>query len=234
MERIPTGISGLDEMLRGGLPEGRTFLVCGGPGAGKTILSMQFLLEGVKNKEKGLFIALEEQSTELIEDMKQFGWDLSKIKIIDTTQEVSSGVWALKTDSVVSRPELNLPNIINTIQTRLQDYKPKRIVIDSVTSIRMLYNDPSSVRKDILSLINFLSKTGCTTLLTMESFDGAICMEEFLVSGVLKIVRIEKEGETLTTIKIEKMRGISFDKHTRPMKINENGIVVFPKETIFM
>ncbi|ODS42973.1 MAG: hypothetical protein MSIBF_06905 [Candidatus Altiarchaeales archaeon IMC4] len=234
-ERVKTGIKGLDEMLHGGLIEGRPYLVSGGPGAGKTILCMQFLMEGAKNKEKGLYISLEEPAAELKKDMVSFGWDLQGVKIMDATQEAGSGIWLLKTDSVMSKPEFNVTNLIKVINDKLVEYKPKRIVIDSVTSIRLLYERKTDMRRDLLSLINFLIKSGCTTMLTAEtgSREGNSLMEEFLTSGLIKLHSIETRGERISAVSVDKMRGSDFDRHIRPMKITNDGIVVFSSESIF-
>jgi len=233
MKKIPTGISGLDEMLNDGLIENRPYLIAGGPGTGKTILCMQFLMEGVRNNEKGLFIALEEQASELEENMSSFGWDLKRIKIVDTTQELSTGMWMFRTDSVVSRPEFTLANLIGIIRDRLSTYQPKRIVIDSLTSVKMLNESSIESRRDLLSLINFLYRANCTTLLTTEIEDAETIMDEFLVSGVIKLHLIEREGDRVSAISIDKIRGSSFDRHIRPMKITNKGISVFPNESVF-
>ncbi|ODS42460.1 MAG: hypothetical protein MSIBF_03825 [Candidatus Altiarchaeales archaeon IMC4] len=163
-ERVKTGVKGLDEMLNGGLIAGRPYLVSGGPGAGKTVLGMQFLVEGVKNKERGLYISLEEPVSELKEDIEAFGWNSRDIKIIDSTQDAGSGIWLLKTDTVMSKPELSVTNIIKVINDLLVNYKPTRIVIDSVTSIRLLYERQPEMRRDMLSPINFLKKADAPPL----------------------------------------------------------------------
>lgn len=233
MEKITTGVEGLDEMLHGGLISERTYLVTGGPGAGKTILCMQFLMEGVRLNEKCLYVALEEQATELKDDMMSFGWDINRIKILDTMQDMASGIWALKTTGVISKPEFNLKSLIETLRNLLVQYKPKRIVIDSLTSIKMLYDSKTEARRELLGFVNFLEGTGCTTLLTSELEGPDTVMEEFLTSGVVKIHMIESDGEKIGAVSIQKMRGSSFDKHIRPMKVTDKGIIVFPNESVF-
>ncbi|MFH1789147.1 MAG: ATPase domain-containing protein [Candidatus Altiarchaeota archaeon] len=234
MEKLATGIPGLDDMLEGGFIRGRPYLVCGGPGAGKTIFGMQFLMEGVKQKERGLFIALEESSAQLTQDMAEFEWDLHGIKIIDTFQDPADGGWHLKADSVMAKPEFTLSNLVNIIQNKIDTYNPKRIVIDSLTSIRMLYESDIEARKEILGLMSFLSRGDITSILTSEVLSTEdTLMEEFLSAGVIKLLKIKHEGETVNAVNIEKIRGSSFDKHVRPMKITDKGIVVFPMESVF-
>ncbi|VVB53470.1 Circadian clock protein kinase KaiC [uncultured archaeon] len=233
LKKISTGVPGLDEMLQGGLVEGRPYAVTGGPGSGKTIFGMQFLMEGVKNNERGLYIALEEQSKELKENMSVFGWDLRRIKIVDTTQETESGLWTIKTDTIVSRPEFTLKNLLSVMQENVETLKPSRIVVDSITTIRMLYKEQTDSRKELLALMNFLTRTGTTSLLTVESRNDENTMEEFLAAGVIRLHRIEKRGERVYAVSVEKMRGTNFDHHVRPFKVTDKGMTVFPNETIF-
>ncbi|MFH1722509.1 MAG: ATPase domain-containing protein [Candidatus Altiarchaeota archaeon] len=238
LEKIETGIPGLDEILEGGLIANRPYLLSGGPGAGKTILGMQFLKHGAEQGEKSLYVSLEEQAGELEANMAVFGWNLRNIKIIDTTQEAGSSTWMIKSDSVVSRPEFNLSNLLAVISEKIQTYKPTRMVIDSITSIRMLYSNELDARREILSLMNFLLRSGCTTLLTSEAFKGdttdpEVLMEQFLSSGVIKLYMLDNNGEMIRAISIDKMRGTNFDRHIRPVKITDNGIVIFPNESVF-
>ena len=233
MERVTSGVEGLDRMLSGGLIGGRTYLVIGGPGAGKTILCMQYLMEGVRLGDRCLYVALEEQGQELKEDMATFGWDLQRIKILDTMQDIASGLWALKTTSSIAKPEFNMRTLVEAIRTIILANKVKRIVIDSLTSIRALYENRSEARREMLGFLNFLESTGCTTLLTSELTGPELIMEEFLASGVIKIHLLESEGERVSAIRVEKMRGSNFDKHMRPLRITDKGIVVFPSDSVF-
>lgn len=232
LERVKTGIAGLDEMLKGGLIANRPYIVSGKPGSGKTIMAMQFLIEGTKNQEKSLYISLEEGSEELYQNMSVFNWDLQSIKIIDTYQEMGSDRWLIKTDNLVSMPELSVENLLKYMKDRIETYKPKRIVIDSMTSLKMLYEKDYDTRRGLLMLMNFLFKSDVTALITSIGESDNL-MEESLASGSLRIEKIEERGETIQGIKIEKMRGSDFDKHLRPMKITKDGIKVFQNESIY-
>jgi KaiC/GvpD/RAD55 family RecA-like ATPase len=110
--------------------------------------------------------------------------------------------------------------------------KPKRIVIDSLTSVKMLYETDYDMRRSLLSLMNFLFKSEATSLLTSTT-ESINLMEESLASGIIKLHKIDNKGEMINAISIEKMRGSDFDKHIRPMKITNKGLNVFPNETIF-
>ncbi|MBU0762277.1 MAG: hypothetical protein KKD39_04575 [Candidatus Altiarchaeota archaeon] len=234
MEKIKTGVEGLDDMLLGGLIPARSYLVVGGPGAGKTIFCIQFLMQGIKENKRCLYVALEEQADSLKVDMAELGWDISRIKILDTMQDISQGLWTLKTPGSIQKPPFSLKSLVESLKVIVTQYKPERMVIDSLTSVKMLYDSQQESRRELLGFINFLEKTGATTLLTSEFTSGSeTVMEEFLSSGVIKLHLLDKDGERINAISIGKIRGSTFDKHMRPLKISENGIVVFPNESVF-
>jgi KaiC/GvpD/RAD55 family RecA-like ATPase len=234
MERVSTGVPGLDEMLCGGMMPGRAYLLVGGPGAGKTILSIQFLLEGISKNERCLYVALEEQADMLKRDMGVFGWDISRIKILDTVQDISQGVWSLKAPASVQKQDFSLKTLVESLRSLIQQYQPQRIVIDSLTSVKMLYGSQQQARREIMGFVNFLERSGCTTLLTSElSSRHEIAIEEFLSSGVIKLHVLDRDGERVTGVSVGKMRGSDFDKHMRPFKIGDKGFVVFSTESVF-
>ena len=232
MERVKTGVPGLDEMSGGGLVANRPYILVEPPGAGKTIMGMQFLMEGVKNREKGLYISLEESTNELEENMSLFGWNLKSIKILDTSHEIGADKWLIKANTIVSKPEFSLVNLMRVMREKMQVYKPKRIVVDSLTSVKMLYEREYDMRRGLLTLMNFLFKSKTTSLL-ISTTPSKNMMEEALASGIIKLHMIESKGEILNAISISKLRGSNFDKHIRPMRITDEGIVVFSGETIF-
>ncbi|MDD5111189.1 MAG: ATPase domain-containing protein [Candidatus Altiarchaeota archaeon] len=232
IKKVRTGVEGLDKMLNGGLIENRSYIIVGGPGTGKTILSMQFLMEGAKSGEEGLFVSLEESGTELRDDMATFSWDLRRIKIIDSTQELS-GKWALKVESVIAGPELTLTNLLTILREYISKYGIKRVVIDSLTSFKLMQKSPVDYRRACLTLMKFLNSVNCTALLTIEKEDHEPVMEEFLSSGVIELDFINHSGEWLNSIRVKKMRGMSMDQHVRPMKITDKGIVVFQNESLY-
>ncbi|MFQ5892605.1 MAG: RAD55 family ATPase [Candidatus Methanofastidiosia archaeon] len=231
MRKIRTGISGLDEMLYGGMIVSRAYLIKGTPGAGKTIFGIQFLTHGVKENEKTLFISLEEKKGNLIENMAAFGWDLSKINIIEATPEIGSDMWEIKGESPFGL-RLSLSNLMSVIGKETEGSEG-RIVIDSLTTLKMLYDTPLDARREVLTLIHFLSSTGWTSLLLAETHGSEGSMESFLADGVVKLHSITDKGIKRRAIEIEKMRGTDFDEQLRPMKITNKGIVVYSDEALF-
>lgn len=230
MKKARTGITGLDQMLSGGVIEGRPYLISGGPGSGKTIFGMQFLVEGVRSGEAGLFITLEEPASEIFQNMAPFNWDLEKISILELTPTSESGPWFVPKNFADS--ELNILNISDKIQKAIVETGAKRLVVDSVTTMKSLLSTEFEVRKVMLSFIQFLSNLGCTSFLVSES-SHEMEVESFLARGVIRLHTINDRGSKKRACEIEKMRGMSFDEQMRPLKITEEGIVVYPSDTLF-
>ncbi len=229
LEKITTGISGLDTMLNKGLVKGRPYVISGGPGAGKTILGIQFLLEGKKHEESGLYLTLSEPVSEIKENMETFGWDTSSIKILDLSPEIE-GYFEYVEKKRAFKPH----DMLRKVSEEIEKNKHKRVVIDSLTAFRMLYGDDINMRKIVLKFMRYLSDKGCTTLLLNETKDEyTINLEDFLARGVIRLHKMEVGGEVQNAISIEKMRGTGFDKHIRPMSITSDGMVVHSNQTMF-
>jgi circadian clock protein KaiC len=241
MKKVPAGIDGLDKMLNGGLPCGRCILVCGGPGSGKTILSMQFLLHGaVQLDEPGLYVSLDEDISQLREEVASFGWDLEKLEkkgklaIVDASPirhipaEVKVG------DLWVGKRNFSSVSLVEIIKKNVEKIKAKRIVIDPITALTFLYQDVSERRTAILDLFETLTNLGTTNLITNElrsvTLEREIRSEEFLAHGVILLHVFVSDKEIVRGIQVEKMRGIAHDDQIRPYRISENGMEVFPQE----
>lgn len=241
MRQTPSGIDGLDKMLNGGLPSGRCVLLCGGPGSGKTILSMQFLSYGAKRlNEPGLFVSLDEGILHLREEMKNFGWKIEELEkkgkfaIVDASPirhlpgEVKLG------NSWIGKRDFSMVSLIEVIRGKAEEIKAKRIVVDPVVALMLQYPSVSGRRTAILELVEFLSNLDATSLITTElrslAIEREIRTEEFLAHGVIVLHNFVDNKEIVRGIQIEKMRGISHDNQIHPYKITENGIEVFAEE----
>lgn len=232
IEQTPSGISGLDEMLAGGLPIGRTILVMGGPGSGKTIFSVQFLMGGAySNDENGLYLSFDEHKDHLYSEMEAFGWNLSdaesegKFTFIDASpRRAKSG-------------ESNPQKLISMLEKEAKRSGAKRIVVDPVTSLVMQIPDVVKRRQAVAGLVEALNDLGVTSLITLElrssGLGRSLQLEEYLAQGVI-VLQTMKVGSSLTkTVQIEKMRGIDHDDQPRPYKITSRGIDVYPQESIY-
>ncbi len=243
MIRVPLGVNGLDEMLGGGLPSGRCFLVSGGPGSGKTILGIQFLYNGViQYDEKGLYVSLEESSTHLREDMNGFGWDIGRLEkegklvIVDASpiRTIPGGVEV--GELRIGKRDFKMLSLIAIIKRRAEESEAKRIVVDPISSLILQYPDDSWRRNAVLDLFEALTDLKATCLVTSElcatSLERQIQAEEFLSHGVVVFHTFNEGGRLIRAIQIEKMRGIPHDNELRPYRIWKDGIEVFARERV--
>jgi KaiC/GvpD/RAD55 family RecA-like ATPase len=232
MQKVKTGISGLDKMLNGGLIAGRPYLVSGAPGAGKSIFGMQFIMQSLVEGKNGVYVTLEERKKGLKENFQVFGWNVDKVHVIEATPELGNQMWEIKTEDSFINMTLNINNLTDAIKHTLKG-DVERIVLDSVTTLKMLYSSEIDARREILSMMNFLTDTNCTSLLLAETFDDERNMESFLADGSIELRIIEEKGIKKRALEIKKMRGTDFDEQWRPMKITQNGIVVYADEALF-
>jgi len=229
-ERLPTGIVGLDYILKGGLPKNRLHLVEGSPGTGKTTLGLQFLLEGAERGEKGLYITLSESREELVDVAGSHGWSLDNIVIQDLTQSGDS-----LTDNsgytVFHPSEVELDETTRAVLDEVERVNPVRIVFDSLSEMRMLASDPLRFRRQILALKQYFLTRNCTVLLlddrTLQNPDRQL---ESIAHGVLVLEYVPVEyGRQRHSIRVVKMRGVSFQSGSHDFNIETGGIIVFPR-----
>lgn len=228
MDRISTGVPGLDNMLKGGLIKGKSYLVKGGPGSGKTTLASQFIHQGVASGEKTLYITLEESSEEIIEEMEVFGLDLSPVTFVDASP---GGNLTIFSEMFFSDFALDLSNLKSIIERFSKENRPSRIVIDPITMLEVGCRSEIDYRRDLLSLMKLLRETGATSLITSERTEEAI--EDFLVSGVIELLTSTDSGRIVRGIMIKKLRGSDFDEVIRPYRFTERGIEVLHETTLF-
>jgi KaiC/GvpD/RAD55 family RecA-like ATPase len=249
-ERVRTGIPGLDRMLGGGLIAGRPYLVTGGTGSGKSLLGLTFLLEGLRQGEEVLLVAVDEPPSEIMENVRSFGWDLSAVK----TLEANPGTRAFKRTAAVQeiRTMTDLKSMrdisqeakrsvdseeiaIQAIQLKLRqqmaDVPFRRVLVDSMTSIRRFAVkssvDYQAERTEIQSLLRFLSEQGVTALITATPSDpGLLTPEEILTRGEILLTRKWVGDRSVRQIKIVRMRGCAHDPERRPFTIRSEGIVL--------
>jgi len=236
-ERCLTGIEGLDELLEGGFPKGRTILVYGSCGTGKTILATQFLYNGAsKHNEPGILVTLEQSPDEIKKDMLAFGFDLNKLEsegkliIIDSSlsrmgivsipkAEIPKGSFTLLGDE--TKPE----KIVEIIVKAASKIKAKRVVIDSIPALDFMVDDKQRVRKILLNMNYKLKEAGLTTILISDVLkESGISMygaEEYVVDGVI-FLRYEVSGaDAGRTLIIQKMRGSKHSEHIHPIEFKK-------------
>lgn len=215
MERVSTGIPGLDEILGGGYPKGTNVLVCGASGTGKTIFCMQFLREGITaRQEGGIFITLEERTPDLREEMLSLGWDLAEhekngnLVIVDAA---SSRINLPSTDEFKMGSGFDIDSLILEVHRVTTKINAKRLVLDSIPALELKINEPSEFRKTLFRLSSLLLEIGITSLMTTESAEPYLIsrygIEEFVSRGVIVLSLEEEASDLKRFLRVRKMRG---------------------------
>ena len=231
VRKMRTAIEGFDEITHGGIPIGRTTLVSGTSGTGKTLLAVQFLYHGIKYFDyPGIFITFEESPEDIIQNAHSFGWNLQslvdtgKLFILDASPDPEG-------QEIVGNFDLSA--LIERIQYAIKKYKAKLVSIDSVTAVFQQYDAASVVRREIFRLVARLKQLKVTSIMTTERIEeyGPVArfgVEEFVSDNVV-IVRNVLEGERRRrTIEILKLRGTTHMKGEYPFTITNDGINIFP------
>jgi circadian clock protein KaiC len=227
---IPTGIEGLDNILGGGLVADRIYLIDGDPGAGKTTLGLQFLLDGLRKGERGLYVTLSETLDELSEVARSHGWDLSGLDIL----ELAPSEEALAADSentMYHAWEIELGQTTRALLERVEARKPTRVVLDSLSEMRLLAQSPLRYRRQILALKQFFAGRHCTVLLLDDRTSDASDLHlQSIAHGVLALDRLSPEyGVMQRRLQVLKLRGRAFRAGFHDYIIARGGIVVFPR-----
>lgn len=227
-ELAPTGIPGLDEVLRGGLPRHQMYFIQGDPGAGKTTLSFQFLLEGVRRGEKTLYVTLSASRRDLDRVARSHGWDLTGVDIYEHFRTAN------ETETTIFRPaEVELAKTVRAILDAIDERQPDRVVIDSLGEIRLLAESALRYRKQLLMLKEFFRERSITGLVLDERTVAARESEvQGLAEGVIVLsVCAPTYGNTKRTLEVVKMRGVAFRGGYHDFTIEKGGLTVFPRLT---
>jgi len=228
MDRVQTGVKGLDELIQGGLPQGSTVLLSGGTGTCKTIFSMQYIYNGaVVYKEPGLYVTIESNPKNIAWNMESFGWDIRKQQ-----EERMINIYRLHLAPKKAFAEL-IKDELNTITGIVKELGIKRLVVDSTTAFAGLIDEPASIRSMLFKFADGLKELDCTTIFTAETKSArdvfsAYGVEEFMADGVIVLYFTPPNR----SIFIRKMRGTNHSKNVHPFDITHNGIVVKPKQQV--
>ncbi len=225
-----TGIAGLDEILRGGLPRNRLYLIKGNPGVGKTTLALQFLLEGVRQGEKALYITLSETREEIQAVAQSHAWDLDGLGVFELS--ALEHQLAQESQNTVFHPaEIELNRTTDILLKRIEDEKPARLVIDSLSELRLLSDTALRYRRQMLSLKQFLSGRDITVVMLDDHATGGGDLHvQSIAHGVLTLEQIESDyGLERRRLKVNKLRGVNFSSGFHDAVILAGGLRVFPR-----
>ncbi|MFB6082132.1 MAG: RAD55 family ATPase [Halanaeroarchaeum sp.] len=225
--RIPTGTSGMDRLLDGGLPESRVYVVSGPPGSGKTTFGAQFVREGVSRKERSLFITMHETKAELIEDMSSFNFGF---------EAVATSKWMRFLHLLDSRGRETLSKFgnsetgSNAIAAMIRDLDIQRVVIDSTMLLDYFLEDHDEA---IVDFVTTLKKTDATVLLISEMTDpSAYANEHYLAHGVIFFHNFRDADGMTRAVQVIKMRGTDIDTDMRGLEFSRAGLAIYPDHVV--
>lgn len=226
IERLSTGLPGLDDILSGGLIPRRTYMVRGRPGAGKTLFGLEFLLAGVDAGEDVLFITLEETEANIKQNAASVGLDLPDVPVLDLSPGsdffAEDQTYEIFTPAEAEQEE----TLVAALVQHIEDHDPDRVVIDPATQLRYLAPDDYQFRKQILSFIQFLREAGATVVFTSQAAEKTPDDDlQFLSDGVIDLVTIA-DGRFL---RVPKFRGSAAQGGSHAFRISGDGLEVFPE-----
>ena len=224
-----TGIPGLDDVLSGGFTKNRLYLVQGDPGVGKTTLGLQFLLEGARRGEAGLYLTLSESQDELQATAQSHGWSLDPITVFEYSAH--DRLTSEDTSTLFHPSEVELGEATRRLLEEVARVKPQRLVIDSLSEIRLLAQSPLRYRRQILGLKHFFSTQQCTVLmLDDKGVDEGDMQLQTLAHGVLLLEQLAPQyGAERRRLRVSKYRGVKYRGGYHDFAIRTGGIVVYPR-----
>ncbi len=235
VERVSTGVPGMDDILNGGIPERNAVLLTGGPGTGKTIFAQQFIWAGLEKGEPGVFVTLEEHPVQVRRHAKEFGWDFQSCEeegLLAVVDAFTGGIGrASQYEKYVVKDPTDPGELMSVLRKAIKDVDAKRIAIDSVTP---LYIDkPSVARRIMFRMKRLLAGLGCTSLLVNQiaaherGFGGPGV--EHAVDGIIRLDLDEIDGRLWRSLIVWKMRGTAHSMYRHPFEITDEGIKVDPE-----
>lgn len=228
--RVSFGISGLDDILHGGLPPGHLYLLEGTPGAGKTTIALRLILSTREAGRKALYITLSESKQELLAVAASHGWDLDPVPIFELTPQEDS----LRPEhqySVFNPEDVELDQLTDLISKKVAEIQPNVIVVDSLSELRLLARDGFRYRRQMLALKSFFEERNCTVLLidnhTGDKHEPTV---HSIVHGLIGLEVLEREyGSVRRRVRVKKIRGSKFREGYHDYQILTGGVVVHPR-----
>ncbi|HJQ12674.1 MAG TPA: circadian clock protein KaiC [Gemmatimonadaceae bacterium] len=232
VEKLPTGISSLDVIAKGGLPKNRTTLISGTAGSGKTVFAVQFLAAGIGKGENGVFVTFEESAADIRSNMRSFGWDLAqweeegKLAFVDASPDPSI-------ETVETGP-FDLGALLARVQNAVKKVNAQRVSVDSLGAVFSQFSDQTMVRGELFRIATALKGMGVTAVLTAERTEdhGPVArfgVEEFIADNVLILRNVLEDETRRRTIEILKFRGCDHQKGEFPFTIvPKGGVIVIP------
>ncbi len=228
--RIDIGVTGLDQMIQGGVPARSLMVVMGSAGTGKTTFGLQFANRGLEKGEKAVYITLEETRDAVIAAASEKGWGFEQYAADDDL-------------AIVDFDPIEMANSLSSIRNDLprliDDFGAERLVLDSVSLLEMMYDDQAKRRTEVFDFTKSLKKAGVTTMLTSEGSEDNPYVSrhgiiEYLTDAVFVLQYVRSEfQETRLAVEIQKIRNANHSRETKPYEITDDGISVYQQANIF-
>ena len=229
LEKSLTGIKGLDEITKGGLPKGRPTLVCGGAGSGKTLLAAEFLVKGaLQFGEPGVFMSFEETSDELTKNVASLGFKLDDLV---AQKKISLDYVQIDRSEIEETGEYDLEGLFIRLEHAIASVGAKRVVLDTIETLFSGIPNPAVVRAELKRLFQWLKNKGMTTIITGEQGEKTFTrhgLEEYVSDCVIFLDHRISEQVSTRRIRVVKYRGSAHDTNEFPFLIDEKGITVMP------
>ncbi|NHI88542.1 MAG: hypothetical protein EAX87_03405 [Candidatus Thorarchaeota archaeon] len=241
--RVNSGVPGLDELLMGGFVKGRSTLIAGGPGTGKSILTWHFLFDGVEKGENGLLVSLDQTSEMIIDDMSDFGWspedamENGSLTILSGTLKLvpaeSGYEYVIGFDHPLLREQpFTVPRLAELVRKKAAEVNARRIVIDGLGPLLELAGNRSEIRQLVYGFIRDIVDSDSTIILTHELKASDTAQNDempyFICDGVVVLNMLYTSGDYVRTMRVVKMRGANHTMHPIMFKIGTEGINAFP------
>ncbi len=227
--RVGTGIRELDNILAGGLTANRAYLLEGTPGSGKTTIALQFLLEGARLGETGLYITLSETAAELREVAYSHRWSLDQVELFELVNE--EGLDPDSEQSILEPSEVELGETIAGVRDKVDTLRPTRVVFDSLSEMRLLAQNSLRYRRQILALKQYFATRNCTVLMLDDrSSDPGDLQLHSIAHGVITLEQATVDyGTERRRLRVVKMRGVKYRGGFHDFAIQTGGVAVFPR-----
>ena len=233
LPKAPTGIRGLDEITLGGLPKGRPTLVCGGPGSGKTLLALTFLVNGVLQfDEPGVLMTFEENEEEIASDVASLGFDLPALI---KAQKLAVDYVRVERSEIEETGEYDLEGLFVRLDHAIRTVGARRVVLDTIESLFAGLKNDAILRSELRRLFRWLKDRGVTTLITGERGDGALTrqgLEEYVSDAVILLDHRVNDQVSTRRLRVVKYRGSHHGTNEYPFLINADGISVLPVSSL--
>ncbi len=231
--KCPTGIAGLDEITCGGLPRGRSALVCGGTGCGKTLLAVEFIVRGITQfNENGVFVSFEETSEELATNVRSLGFDLEQLI---EQKKLAMDFVRVERSEIEETGEYDLEGLFVRLNYAIDSVKAKRVVLDTIESLFSGLNNTAILRAELRRLFGWLKEKGVTAIITGEKGDGALTrqgIEEYVSDCVVMMDHRIHDQLSTRRLRVVKYRGTSHGTNEYPFIIDSAGITVLPVSSV--